>query len=76
MNRFIKTFVGSGTVEVVDKANSFAKDNKLEIVSANMAFSGSGRVYEQPVLVVVFESEKPQRKPRKKPEEATDGEPD
>jgi hypothetical protein len=41
-----------------------------------MAFSGSGRVYEQPVLVVVFESEKPQRKPRKKPEEATDGEPD
>jgi hypothetical protein len=65
MSRFIKSFVGSSTVEVADKANSFAKDNKLEIVTANMAFSGSGRVFEQPVLVVVFEDEKPKRARRK-----------
>ena len=71
MSRFIKTFVGSGTVEVADKANSFAKENKLEIVSANMAMSGSGRVFEMPVLVVVFEDEKPKRA-RKKLEKEDD----
>lgn len=73
MSRFIKTFVGSGTVEVADKANSFAKENKLEIVSASLSFASSGHVFETAVLVVVYESEKSQRKPRKKTEGVADG---
>ena len=71
MNRFIKTFVGRGTVEVTDKANEFARENKLEIVTANMSFSGAGRTYEEPVLVVVFDEEKPKRA-RKKIEKEDD----
>ena len=65
MARFIKTFVGSGVRDVVDAANAHAKEEKLEIVSAQLAFSGSGRLYEEPVLVVVYDSEKPKRARKK-----------
>lgn len=72
MGRFIKTFVGNGTVEVADKANKFAKENKLEIVSAQLSFSAAGHICEAPVLVVVYESEKPKRA-RKKSDGKEDG---
>lgn len=65
INTFIKTFVGSGVREVIDAANDHAKKEKLEIVSAQLAFSGSGSRFEEPVLVVVYDSEKPKRARKK-----------
>lgn len=61
MNRFVKTFVGRGVLEVTDSANAYAKSEKLEIVTAQLSFSGSGRTFEEPVLTVVFEKIKPKR---------------
>ena len=72
MNRFIKTFVDRSVKDVADQANKYAEDERLAIVSAQIAFSGAGRTYEEAVLVVVYESEKPPRKPRKKAEESGD----
>lgn len=75
MNRFIKAFVDTnirGVATLVERANQLAEEEKLTIVSAQLVFSGAGRTYEEPVLVVVYESEKPPRKPRKKAEESGD----
>ena len=71
MNRFIKTFVDNSVKAVADQANKYAEDEKLTIVSAQLAFSAAGRTYEQAVLVVIYEGVKP-RKPRKKAEESGD----
>ena len=61
INTFIKTFVGRSVLEVAEAANAYAKSEKLEIVSAQISFSGAGRTFEEPVLVVVYEKIKPKR---------------
>lgn len=55
MNRFIKTFISDGLVDAVEMANSFAKKEKLLIISAQTSFSCSGTAFERPILTVVFE---------------------
>lgn len=72
MNTFIKVFVGSSTADLAEAANEFAKANKLEIVTANFAFSGAGRVFEIPVLTVVYEKPKRARKKADGKEEESD----
>ena len=75
MNRFIKTFAGWRSVaETAEAANKYADEEKLLIVTANITFSGAGRVYEDPVMTVVYErTETKPRKPRKKAEEIGNG---
>ena len=73
MNRFIKTFVDNSARDVADRANEYAEAEKLVIVSAQLTFADAGHTYEKAVLVVVYESEKPPRKPRKKTEGVADG---
>ena len=72
MNTFIKVFVGSSTADLAEAANEYARANKLEIVTASFAFSGAGRVFETPVLTVVYEKPKRARKKADGKEEESD----
>ena len=65
MSSFIKHFVGDSTAELCDEANEYAKANKLEIVTANFSFSGAGKIFERPVLTVVYDTSKPKRARKK-----------
>ena len=58
---------------MAEEANKFAEEQKLLIVSAQLTYSGMGRTYEEPVLVVVYEKVKAPRKLRNKPGDVTDG---
>lgn len=65
MNTFIKVFVGSSTADLAEAANEYARANKLEIVTANFSFTGAGKVFEAPVLTVVYDTSKPKRARKK-----------
>lgn len=72
MSSFIKHFVGDSTADLCDEANEYAKANKLEIVTANFSFSGAGKIFERPVLTVVYEKPKRARKKADGKEEESD----
>lgn len=74
MNTFIKVFVGRSTADLTEAANEYARANKLEIVTAQLSFSGAGKVFEEPVLTVVYEKLKPKR--TKKMPDGKEEEPD
>ena len=50
---------------MAEAANEYGKANKLEIVTASFSFSGAGKIFEEPVLTVVYDASKPKRARKK-----------